>query len=183
MIKKSDKKDEEMKKIPEVTTFTIPLTLEAKQENLDISTNASSNPSKEEIINKARKLHQQGNIPEATKYYQSFIKQGFKDFRVFSNYGMILISLGKLKEAELSYRKAIEIKPDYADAHYNLGIILIDLGKLHQAELSIREAIKINPTFAEAHLNLGIILKDFGNLKDEDLSSRKAIEINADYRS
>ena len=40
--------------------------------------------------------------------------------------------LGKSDQAELSYRKAIEIKPDYADAHSNLGFILSDLGKLDE---------------------------------------------------
>ena len=98
--------------------------------------NKKSKPSKDQIINQAFKFHSQGNISEAAKYYQLFINQGGRDHRVFSNYGVILKSLGKLKDAELSYRKAIEIKPDYAETHYNLGIILKDLGKLKEAELS-----------------------------------------------
>jgi len=52
-----------------------------------------------------------------------------------------LIDLGNLQEAELSYRKAIELNPDFADAHYNLGNIQRDLGKLKDAELSTRKAI------------------------------------------
>jgi len=39
-----------------------------------------------------------------------------------------LIDLGNLKEAELSYRKAIELKPDYAEAHLNLGNVLNEIG-------------------------------------------------------
>ena len=98
-------------------------------------------PSKEQIINQAFKFHSKGNILEAVKYYQYFINQGFKDHRVFCNYGVILKNLGKLQEADLSYRKAIELKPNLADAHYNLGVILKDLGKLQQAELSTLKAI------------------------------------------
>ena len=79
---------------------------------------------KEQIIHKAFKSHSEGNISEATKYYKSFIKKGFKDFRVFSNYGFILIGLGKLKEAELLYRQSIAIKPDFAEGYLNLGNIL-----------------------------------------------------------
>ena len=76
--------------------------------------------SKEQIINKAFQFHQQGNISEAAKYYQIFINRGFSDERVFSNYGNILRDLGKLKEAEIYHRKAIEINPDFANAHLNL---------------------------------------------------------------
>ena len=58
--------------------------------------NKETKPSEEQIINQAIQFHLKGNIPEATKYYQYFITQGFKDHRVFSNYGTILQGLGKL---------------------------------------------------------------------------------------
>ena len=115
------------KKITNVKTFSVPFVLEENQGNLTINTNTPSKPSEEQIINQAIEFHLKGNIPEAAKYYQLFINQGFNDHRVFSNYGGILKDLGKLQEAELSTRKAIEIKPDFADAHLNLGNILKDL--------------------------------------------------------
>ena len=37
--------------------------------------------------------------------------------------------LGNLKEAELSTRKAIEIKPDFANAFSHLGVILLQKGE------------------------------------------------------
>ena len=132
----------------------------------------------DEIIHKAFKFHSQGNILKAEKYYQYFINQGFKDHRVFSNYGVILKDLGKLKDAELSTRKAIKLNPDYAVAHSNLGGILQDLGELKDAELSARKAIKLNPDLSDAHLNLGSIFKDLEKLEDAELSTRKAIELN-----
>ncbi len=143
--------------------------------------NKKTTPSKEQLINQAFKFHLQGNISEAAKYYQLFINQGFKDYRVFSNYGVILKDLGKLQDAELSYRKAIELNPDFADAHSNLGNILRDLGKLNEAELSLRKAIELNPDFAEAHSNLGNILRDLGKLNEAELSLHKAIELNPDF--
>ena len=134
-----------------------------------------------EIIHKAFAFHSKGNIGEASKYYQSFIDKGFKDERVFSNYGVILKDLGKLKKAELYMRKAIEINPDYAEAYFNLGNILKDVDKLLDAETCYRNAIEINPVLAEAHSNLGTILKNLGKLKEAEVSIRKAIEINPDY--
>ena len=136
---------------------------------------------KKQIIYNASKYHSEGNIAEATKYYQSFIKQGFKDFRVFSNYGLILISLGKLKEAELSFRKAIALKPDLAEAHSNLGNVLRNLGKLKEAELSLRKAIALKPDFAEAHSNLGNVFNGISRFKEAELSFRKAISLKPDF--
>ncbi len=161
-------------------TFPIPFALREIKENITINTNPPSISSKEEIINQAFKFHSQNNISEAVRYYQFFIKQGFADHRVFANYGAILKNLGKSKEAELTTRKAIEIQPDFAEAHSNLGTILKDLGRLEEAELSQRKAVELKPDFAEAHSNLGTILKDLGRLQEAESSQRKAIEIQPD---
>ena len=134
--------------------------------------------STEQIIKQAIQFHSEGNISEATKYYQKLISQRCNDHRVFSNYGAILQSQDKLAEAEVYYRKAIGLNPNFADAHSNLGVILKDLGKFEEAEVSYREAIKLHPDFANAHFNLGNILRDLGKLEEAEVSYRKAIELN-----
>ena len=139
------------------------------------------NISSEKIISKACYLHSQGNIEEAAKFYKYLINQGLKDHRVFSNYGLILKEIGKLKEAEYSVRKAIELNPNYALGHSNLGGILTSLGKLKEAEYSVRKAIELSPNDAGLYSNLGNILRDLGKLKEAEYSVRKAIELNPDY--
>ncbi len=177
----SNQEGERKKEITEMKIFSVPLPLIENQENITINTNTPSKPTKEQIINQAINFHLKGNIPEATKCYQYCINQGFNDHRVFSNYAGILQSIGKLKAAEISLRKAIEIKPNFAEAHSNLGNILRDIGKLQEAELSTRKAIKIKPNLAEAYSNLGSILIDLGKLKEAELSTRKAIELKPDF--
>ncbi len=141
----------------------------------------NKNPPKEKIINQAIQFHLEGNITEAIRYYQYCINHGFNDAMVFSNYGVILQNLGKFREAELSYRKALEIKPDYPEAYSNLGNILRYQGKSKEAELSIRKALEIKPDYAEAYSNLANILKNQGKFKEAELSIRKALEIKPDY--
>ncbi len=169
--------EKEQKKITEIKTFAVPIDLEEIKENITINTNTSSKPSKEQIINQALKFHSQGNIQEAAKLYEYFNTQGFKDHRVFSNYGDILKNLGKLQDAEISTRKAIEIKPDFAKAHYNLGNVLNDLGKLQDAELSYRKAIDIKPDLAKAHYNLGNVLEELGKREEAIIPWTKAVEL------
>ncbi len=169
------------KKITEVKTFPVPFALGEIKKNNTINTNTPSKPSKEQIINQAIQFHLKGNIPEASKYYQYCINQGFHDHRVFSNYAGILQGISKLEAAEISLRKAIELKPDFAEAHSNLGTILRDLGNLQEAELSTRKAIELNPNDAIAHFNLGNILNDLDKLQDAEVSYRKVIEIKPDF--
>ncbi len=75
-----------------------------------------NNTIKEQFIKKAINLHLKGNISEAKKNYEICINNGYADCRVFSNYGTILHSLRKLKEAEFCFRKAIQLNPNYANA-------------------------------------------------------------------
>ncbi len=140
-----------------------------------------TNLSREEIINQAIQFHLQGNISEATKYYQKLISQRCNDHRVFSNYGAILQNLNKLEEAEKLYRKAIALNPNFANAYCNLGNLLRDLGKLQDAELYTRKAIALNPNFANAHYNLGNLLMDLGKLQDAEKLYRKAIALNPNF--
>ena len=149
-----------------------------KQYQSKKKSNKKIKPSKEQIINQAFKFHSQGNISKAEKLYKQFIDKGFRDQRVFSNYGVILKNLGNLQEAELTTRKALELNPNDSMAHSNLGSILTDQRKLKEAELSTRKAIELNPNLVIAHTNMGSILRDLGNLQEAELSTRKAIELN-----
>ena len=174
-IKKINTKDAEIK------TFAVPFSLDRIIENISIATNTPSKPTQEEIIIQAFQFHSEGNIKEASKYYQYLIDKEVKDHRVFSNYGVLLKDIGKSKEAILQLRKAIKLHPHYGTAHLNLGLILKNIGNLQEAELSTRKAIQLNPDFAEAHLNLGTILSELGNLKEAELSIRRAIQLNPDF--
>ncbi len=78
----SSDKDQGKKNISQVKTFSVPFHLEESKENIAISTNNASEPSKEKIINEACKFHLQGNILKASKYYKYCIDKGFKDQRV-----------------------------------------------------------------------------------------------------
>ena len=147
----------------------------------ELTRNIHKTPSKEEIINHAAQFHVKGNISKASEYYKYFIKQGFKDERVFSNYGSILKSLGKLKEAESLFRNAIELNPDFAEAHCNLGNLLSDFRKLKEAESFYKNAIELNPDFAEAHCNLGILYQSLGRLKEAESFYIKTISIDPNF--
>ena len=174
-------KEQEKKKMTEVQTFSVPFDLVEIKKNFTLNTNHPSKPSKDQLINQAFKFHSEGNMSEAAKYYQYFIDQGFKDHKVFCNYGVILKKIGKLKEAEKLYRKAIALNSHFAEAYLNLGNILRDLGNLQKAENSYRKAIEIDPHFLEAYLNLGNILTNLGNIQEAEELYGQAIALNPTF--
>ena len=144
-----------------------------------IKKDAKTDNLKEQIISKAFSLHSQGNIREAEKYYKYCIKQKINDFRIFSNYGLILKNQGKLDEAEILLQKTISLKPNWSEAHNNMGTIQKDLGKLREAEISLRKAIELKPNLANAHTNLGNVLGELKKFKDAEIFLRKAIELDS----
>ncbi|MGH9881153.1 MAG: tetratricopeptide repeat protein, partial [Pyrinomonadaceae bacterium] len=49
------------------------------------------------------------------------------------------------RQAAESFQKAVNLKPDYADAYYGLGQAYLDLGRWQEAIQSLEQAIKFNP--------------------------------------
>ena len=130
------------------------------------------------IVNEGFKHHSEGNISEAKKYYQYLVKEGFQNAKVFNNYGVILKDLDQYQEAELCFRKSIQINPNYAFAYSNLSSILRKLGCLKEAEISIRKAIELSPDLEKAYSKLALILIDDNRLEEAKSSACKAIKLN-----
>jgi hypothetical protein len=65
-----------------------------------------------------------------------------------------------------SYRRALQIKPDYAEALSHLGNALKELGQYDEAVASCRRALEIKPDYAEAHFNLGATLLEMGQYSE-----------------
>jgi tetratricopeptide (TPR) repeat protein len=70
--------------------------------------------------------------------------------------GIACLVSGQYDKAIEPFRKAIEIKPAYAEAHNNLGVTYHKLELYDKAIDTYKEAIKIKPDFADAHLNMGL---------------------------
>ena len=88
---------------------------------------------------------------------------------------------GRLDDAVVHYRSALEVDPNCVEGHFNLGLALKNLGQLDGAVTHYRKVLKINPGHAKAHNNLGNTLRDQGRPVDAIASYRKAIELRSDY--
>ena len=86
-----------------------------------------------------------------------------------------------LKNAELLYKKVLNINPSNLSACNNLGIILTNLNNTKDAEKYYLKAIKINPYYADANYNLAGLYKSTEKIQDSIKYYKKTILINPNY--
>ena len=63
-------------------------------------------------------------------------------------------------------RKAVELQPELADAHYNLAIVLTVKKQFNEAISEYEKVLAIQPDHADARNNLGHMLLDRGQLTE-----------------
>ena len=97
------------------------------------------------------------------------------------NLGIVLSEQAEADQAIDHYRRAVALRPDYAEAHYNLGRRLVEQGQFDDAIAHYERAAAINPADAEAQNNLGVTLFGIGRADDAIAHYQKALEIRPDY--
>jgi tetratricopeptide (TPR) repeat protein len=99
----------------------------------------------------------------------------------FFNLGLTLEHQGRLEASLANHNRALELKPDYADALKKRGDVLGMLGHIDEALASYNEALTVDPGFAEAHNNRGNLLHVQGRLDEALASYYRALELKPDY--
>ena len=69
-----------------------------------------------------------------------------------------------MDQAVASYQRALQLQPDFVEAHNGLGSVYKEQGKLDKAGACFQRALQLQPDFAEAHCNLGVVWYDQGKL-------------------
>lgn len=100
---------------------------------------------------------------------------------IHNNYGLVLEKQGMIKEASEHYRRAMNIKPEYAAPHKNLANRLFLAGEIAEAEKHYRMALSAigNDSIAlQAHNHLGLILQMQGKNSEAMGHYFEALRIN-----
>lgn len=83
---------------------------------------------------------------------------------------------GHLEDAAASYRRALALNPNYAEAHNNLGAILQLQGHSDEALASYQRAVALHPELSQPYLNLGRLLESLGKSAAAAACYRRAIK-------
>jgi tetratricopeptide (TPR) repeat protein len=128
------------------------------------------------IINLFTQGQFQQALTEANKILGKFTNSAF----LHNVIGASNAGLKNFDAAIASYKKALKINPNYADALYSMGAALQEQEAFEAAIFSYNQALKIEPKYIEAHLNMGKIFKNKGEIGAAIGSYQKALKINPD---
>ena len=88
------------------------------------------------------------NVFRATKEFDLALEEYDRAIRLnplvppaYDGKGYIHLFRGEIEESAELFRKAIDIKPDYASAHYNMGIAMKRLGRFDDARRELTTAL------------------------------------------
>lgn len=84
---------------------------------------------------------------------------------------------GLLAEAVTRFKKAISLKPDFAEAYNNLGLTLEALGDARGAKAAFDQAVALDPNLSAAHTNIGNVNLKLGNLDNALVCFKRAVEL------
>jgi predicted O-linked N-acetylglucosamine transferase (SPINDLY family) len=95
--------------------------------------------------------------------------------------GTAAAQAGRMAEGIAALRRAVELKPDYPEAHYNLGAAYRDVGNADAALAAYRRAAELVPKFADVHVDIASILRERRELEEAERSLRAALALKPDF--
>lgn len=118
-----------------------------------------------------------GNASKAFEYYNKTIEKNPDNKKAYINLANCYITFNKDNQnAELNFKKALALDPNYSKALYGIGTIIYPSNQ-DSAYIYFRKAAQYEPTFQEAHYMLGMY---FNSKQMQDSSQyyfRKAAEL------
>jgi len=98
-----------------------------------------------------------------------------------NNLGLSLESNGDPADAYTLYVRALQIKPDYADAHINLANLLGRAGRLPEAAEHFEEASRLEPGNPRAPYDYGLALAQAGKWREAIDRYEEALRVQPRY--
>ncbi len=104
--------------------------------------------------------------------------EGNEKAGAYNNAGLAAKYIGKLKESEELFKKAIELDPKLAEAHNNYANLLKkELNRKIEAEKYYEKAIELDPKNAAIYNNYANLLKELNRKTEAEKYYKKAIEL------
>lgn len=132
------------------------------------------------IEDQALEVYQQGDNASALALVEQALGTMPHRYDLWNFKGVLLKALHRISEAQLAYRRAILMAPEFADTHNNLANCLRNEGELEQAVSCYRRAIELQPGALSFQVALGGTLRDLGRLDEAMAILQQVITVQPD---
>jgi tetratricopeptide (TPR) repeat protein len=137
-----------------------------------------ANAALRELFAKANQLSAEGKADEAIVAYQEVLAKNPQVAEAHYNIGYLHGQKKDWAAAEAEYKKALEVRPAYAEAMSALARVYQDSGQADKAAELLAKAAADNPSDAKVHFNLGVFYLNSGRAAESAASFNKAKEID-----
>jgi tetratricopeptide (TPR) repeat protein len=118
---------------------------------------AAQSPAPQASYEQALSLIRSQQIEPGIAMLREILKGSPSDIKAHNLMGIALTTTGKIEEANIHFRKAIELKPEFYPALKNLAINEMKLNRTAEAKAHFIEALRFGPDDPVANLALGEI--------------------------
>jgi protein O-GlcNAc transferase len=130
------------------------------------------------LLDRGLDHHRSGNFAEASKCYQSFLRENPGHPHALYLSGCLEYQIGDNGAAAELLRQAIAAAPHIGDYHNALGCALAGVGKFEDAEQSLERAIALDKR-ADFHCSLGNLRKSQNRLPESIAAYQEALRMDA----
>jgi protein O-mannosyl-transferase len=132
------------------------------------------------LLLSAATWHQAGYWRNSVALFEHTLRYTADNCVAENNLAGALEKAGRIEEAAMHYRNAVQIKPDQEIFHDNLGLLLVKQGKVNEAVAQFEEALRLKPDSAGDHYNMGVALGDLNRLDEAVSHFKEALRIKPD---
>jgi tetratricopeptide (TPR) repeat protein len=125
---------------------------------------------------------EQGKVEAAQKEWMTALRIAPGIEYTWHNLGLLANSKKDYRAAEIFFRRALGIRPNYADAHLDLGVTYKATGRLQLAESEFRIAEKLSPLNIRVHNALSEFCLDQQRPAEAEAEARRSVEINPSFQ-
>lgn len=122
-----------------------------------------------------------GDFDGALRRFLDVVREDPQDPAAWSNCGLALRDLDRLREAATCLRVATLLAPGFAPAWNEWANVLVDLGRLSEAERMYRHSLGLDASRAVVHHNLGHCLRLVGRIDEAVEWWLRALAIDPTY--
>ena len=141
----------------------------------------SNHPSVDVLLQNAMAQHNAGQLPEAEALYRQVLQVDPSHTDTLRLLGVVASQSGHPGDALELLDRAIQTRPNYAEAHFDRGNALFVLQQFSAAVDSYDKAIQLKPEYAEAHHNRGSALQELQQFQAAGESYDRAISLKPDF--